>query len=61
MNDHHPKPTEPQSSNGERRETKWTELRQRVESVVGLWIVIGAWFFAIGMGVWGVIYFFWYT
>lgn len=61
MNDHHPKSTEPQSSNGERLEAKWTELRQRVESVVGLWIVIGAWFFAIGMGVWGVIYFFWYT
>jgi hypothetical protein len=61
MNDDKAKSTEPQASNGERRETKWTELRQRVESVVGLWIVIGAWFFAIGMGVWGVIYFFWYA
>jgi hypothetical protein len=61
MNDLHPEPTEPLSSDGARRETKWAELRQRIEFVVGGWIVIAAWLAAVGIGVWGVIYFFWYT
>lgn len=51
----------PQSPSGARRETKWVELRERIEWKVRDAIVIIIWLGCIAMGVWGVIYFFWHT